>query len=159
MDRVPEDTALGRMREDHRSLLAAVGALEVACARPARSAAFPAKAVRTLADRLAVEYSAHVAEEDGLLALLLDGPVSTRQLAQEHAELADMLDAFRRTLERPVSRERDEQLRVQAMDLVALMRAQVRKEETLVFAIAARQAARSRSAPPSKRRPPRGESS
>ena len=159
MDQVPEDTALGRMREDHRSLLAAIDALEAASAKTPHGSAFPAKAVRALAERLADEYAAHVAEEDGLLALLLDGPVSSRQLAQEHAELSAMLETFRRTLDRPGSRERDEQLRVQVSDLVALLRSQVRKEETLVFAIAARRTARPRPASPSRRLPPRGEKS
>jgi hemerythrin-like domain-containing protein len=155
MDMAPRDSVLARMRADHRTLLEAVDALERATAARPAPASFPARAVRPLAERLAAEYAAHVIEEDGLMVPLLDGPVSTRQLALEHAELGTMLAAFRETLDRPAHRTRDEQLRVQAQDLVALMRSQIRKEETLVFAIAARHAARAHSPSP-KRRPPAG---
>jgi hemerythrin-like domain-containing protein len=156
MEPKPQDSVLARMRADHHALLEAVDAIERAIGnRPARGS-FPARAVRPLADRLAAEYAAHVIEEDGLMVPLLDGPVSTRQLALEHAELAAMIAAFRETLGRPAHRMRDEQLRVQAEDLVALMRSQIRKEETLVFAIAARHAARAANPPSPKRRPPAG---
>jgi len=150
------DSILARMRADHRALLDAVDALERAIGdRPARGS-FPVRALRPLAERLTAEYAAHVIEEDGLMVPLLDGPVSARQLALEHAELAAMIAAFRETLGRPTHRTRDEQLRVQAEDLVALMRSQIRKEETLVFAVAARQTARAANPPSPKRRPPAG---
>ena len=162
MEPTPHDSVLTRMRADHRALLEAVDALEREIGpRSGARTPFPARAVRPLAERLAAEYAAHVAEEDGLIVPLLsgqlpDGPVSTRQLVQEHAELGAMLAAFRETLARPAHRVRDEQLRVQAEDLVALMRSQIRKEDTLVFAIAARQAARTANPPSPKRRSPAG---
>jgi len=154
MEPVPQDSVLARMRADHRALLEAVDALERAIGE--RRASFPARAVRPLAERLEAEYAAHVVEEDGLMVPLLDGPVSNRQLALEHAELGAMIAAFRETLARPAQRMRDEQLRVQAEDLIALMRSQIRKEETLVFAIAARHAARAANPPSPKRRSPAG---
>jgi len=154
MEPNPHDSILARMRADHRALLEAVDALERAIGD--RRTSFPARTVRPLAERLAAEYAAHVTEEDGLMVPLLDGPLSTRQLALEHAELGAMIAAFRETLSRPAHRMRDEQLRVQAEDLVALMRSQIRKEETLVFAIAARHAARAANPPSPKRRPPAG---
>jgi hemerythrin-like domain-containing protein len=154
MEPNPHDSILARMRADHRALLEAVDALERAIGD--RRASFPARTVRPLAERLAAEYAAHVIEEDGLMVPLLDGPVSTRQLALEHAELGAMIAAFRETLGRPAHRMRDEQLRVQAEDLIALMRSQIRKEETLVFAVAARQTARAANPTSPKRRPPAG---
>ena len=151
--------ALARLHADHRALLDCVEDLERAIA--VRLSPFPARAVRAIADRLAADYASHVIEEDGLLLPLLagqlpGGPVTTERLREEHAELEAMLDAFRDTLGRPAHRERDVQLRVQAQDLAALLRSQVRKEETLVFAIAARHAARARTHASPKRQSPRG---
>jgi len=162
MEPTPQDSVLARMRADHRALLEAVDALErEVAARLTAHSPFPVRAVRTIADRLAADYASHVIEEDGLILPLLAGqlpdvPVTTERLRQEHAEIAAMLGAFRETLDRPAHRERDEQLRVQAQDLAALLRSQVRKEETLVFTIAARQAARARTKASPKRHSPRG---
>ena len=137
---------LERLRADHRALLEAVDTLE-------REVATPAPTLRAIADRLAAEYASHVIEEDGVILPLLerqlpDGSVTTEGLRQDHAELGAMLDAFRESLGLPASRERDEQLRVQAQDFAALLRSQLRKEETLVFAIAGRQATRDRTQSP-----------
>jgi hemerythrin-like domain-containing protein len=154
-----------RVRAEHAYVLAAVDALERATRAPAPGP-FPAASVREVAGRLAREFAAHAAAEDDLLLPLLAGGLpggaeTLRQVIAEHAEIRAMLVAFLSTLDRPESRARDEQLRVQARDLVALMRSQIRREETLVFAIAerrARDASAHRPAGRSATRPPRGDS-
>jgi hemerythrin-like domain-containing protein len=165
-----------RMRAEHAYVLEAVDALERAALGPRASARtpFPVAAARPLAERLAREFASHASAEDDVLVPLLagglpDGQAYVRQLVAEHAELRAMLVAFLATLSRSESAARDEQLRVQARDLTALMRSQIRKEETLVFAIAERQVARdasthrpsgrpaAREAPPTRPRPNRGD--
>ena len=128
---------LDAVRQKRHSLCAALDEFEhVACPHTPRSF-FPVETVRALVDQLALRFAAHAAARDGLLAFLrLD------RLGLEDDELTAMLTTFRETLDRPANRERDEQLRVQAADLVALLRSQLRKEETLVFAIAARATSR-----------------
>lgn len=162
MERRPKPSDLERMRREHVALLGAIDRFEsVACSR---TAPFPAATVRGLLDSLAAGFAAHVEAEDALLAPLLAtpgarGPVSVLELAQEHADLSAMMATLRETLALPASKDRDEQLRVQASDLVALLRSQIRKEETLVFAIAARRSTRTSSHESSKPRTPRGDRS
>lgn len=140
-----------RMRAEHAWVLETLDALDRELAGRRESAAgratFPAAAVRPLAERLAREFAAHATAEDDVLVPLLaggvpGGPSHVRQLVAEHAELRAMLAAFLATLGAPASARRDEQLTVQAHDFTALMRCQIRKEETLVFAIAEKQIAR-----------------
>jgi hemerythrin-like domain-containing protein len=140
-----------RMRAEHAWVLQTLDALDrelagrrgQAQARPS----FPVAAVRPLAESLAREFAAHASAEDDVLGPLLagglpDGPSQVRQLVAEHAELRAMLAAFLVTLDAPASSRRDEQLTVQAHDFTALIRSQIRKEETLVFGIAEKQIAR-----------------
>lgn len=148
-----------RMRAEHVYVLDAVGAIEGAMAAASARGPFPASAVRTLTDLLAREFTAHASAEDDVLIPMLagglpGGPPAMRQLVAEHAELRAMLAAFQATLARPGSAARDEQLFVQGRDLTALMRSQIRKEETLVFAIAERAGRRPHR--PTRMRPTRG---
>jgi hemerythrin-like domain-containing protein len=166
------------MRAEHAWVIEALDALdhELVLRReggPGRTP-FPVATVRPLAERLAREFAAHASAEDDVLVPLLagglpDGPSYVRQLVAEHAELRAMLLAFLATLAQPASAKRDEQLAVQAHDFTALMRSQIRKEETLVFAIAEKQLAKGaaahrtpgrpvpREAPASRPRPSKGE--
>ena len=163
-----------RMRAEHAWVIEALNALEHEVASRRTGGPFPTASVRPLAERLAREFAAHVSAEDEVLVPLLagglpDGPSYVRQLVAEHAELRAMLMAFLATLGLPASAKRDEQLAVQAQDFTALMRSQIRKEETLVFAIAEKQVAKGasahrtpgrpvpREAPASRPRPSKGE--
>lgn len=154
----PEE-ALQRIKSGHQAVLETAEALERAT-RP-QQGAIQVTELRALADRLAEEFGASASLEDGVLRSFLSGPLpdspmSIRQLELERSELNAMLDALKKTLDLPPRKDRDEQLRVQAQDLVALLRAQVRKEETLVFAIAARRSPRRPSVSSTKRHPPGG---
>lgn len=146
--------ALDAVRQKRHSLCSALDEFEhvTGLHSPPRSF-YPVETVRALFDQLAHRFAAHVEALDALLAPLSFEPLPVAQLTQENEELDAMFQAFRETLDRPAHRERDEQLRVQAADLVALLRSQLRKEETLVFAIAAR----TKSHPSPKRRTPRGD--
>ena len=137
--------ALDAMRQKRHSLVAALDEFEhVACLHAPPRSFFPAESVSALLDPLAHHFAAHVAATEALYAPLL------APLEPDPTELGTMFAAFRETLARPAHRERDEQLRVQAADLVALLRSHLRKEETLVFAM-------SRPAP--KKSTPRGDRS
>ena len=134
------------LRQSRLALIAALDEFEnVACVHATRRAFFPAETIGALLETLALRFEEHVQVAEGRLAPFLLDP-----LAQDPADFAAMFCAFRETLDRPAHEERDEQLRVQAADLVALMRAQLRKEETLLFAM---------TQPAPKRRAPRGDRS
>ncbi|MEP7027573.1 MAG: hemerythrin domain-containing protein [Candidatus Eisenbacteria bacterium] len=165
-----------RMRAQHAYVLQALAVLERALAAapaPGARSGIRIADLRVLVNELGRELAAHVSEEDEVLMPLLasglpEGPGFVRGLVAEHAELRAMLVAFAATLDRPEGAQRDEQIGVQGGDLIALTRLQIRKEETLVFAIAERliapgaPAPRSsgrREAPPSRPHPTRGEPS
>ena len=141
MDRARKTDAL---RQSRLALVAALDEFEnVACLHASRRAFFPAETIGALLDTLALRFAEHVEAAEGQLAPFLLDP-----LAQDPADFTAMFCAFRQTLHRPAHEDRDEQLRVQAADLVALLRAQLRKEETLLFAL---------TQPAPKRRTPRGD--
>ncbi len=154
MDRL---TIFERLRADHAGVLAELDAIE-ALLDEARAAAtatgtagpeplrLPLRALERLsgfAVHLEAQFATHLAAEDEVLypaltARLDNGRELTAPLHAEHRELRAMLATLLLTLARPASAARDEQLAVQARDLVDLLRIHIRKEEALLFGVAER---------------------
>jgi hemerythrin-like domain-containing protein len=63
---------------------------------------------------------------------------SVEPLHDEHGELRLMLERLCATFSEPPGKARDEQVAVQVHDLADLLRIHLRKEESLVFGVAAR---------------------
>jgi hemerythrin-like domain-containing protein len=142
------------LREDHARVLAdlervdalmsgraAAEAVGPEAAAGAHAAALAA--VRALAARLEVQFATHLAAEDGVLypaiARALDqGARLVAPLHVEHDDLRTMLAALAARLACAPDPDRDEQVFVQARDLVDLLRIHIRKEEALVFSVAER---------------------
>lgn len=131
-----------RLQRDHERVLRDVTELEGALARPGRTARGHAEIERVLA-MLERQFQTHMAAEDQLLypaiarAIPTSAP-SLEPLHDEHAELRQMLYRLQATLGEPKSADRDEQIAIQVHDLADLLRLHIRKEESLVFHVAAR---------------------
>ena len=132
-----------QMRRDHARVLSEIAALESALASPAAEGADIAADVPSLLDLLERQFRTHMAAEDEVLfpALLRALPAaagSLKPLHDEHAELRLMLKRLRATLAEPAGESRDEDTAVQVHDIADLLRIHLRKEESLVFGVAAR---------------------
>lgn len=133
------------LRRDHARVLKEIGALETALAAPARGSRGVSAAERSLPALTALldaQFASHMAAEDEILYPALLGAIpaassSIEPLFSEHAELRQMLSRLASTLEEPAAAERSEQIRVQVGDLADLLRLHIRKEESLVFRLAA----------------------
>lgn len=130
------------LREDHARVLRDVGALESALADPANRhrAADGMSQFVTLLER---QFRTHMKAEDEVLypaiARALPGSAaSIEPLHDEHAELRQMLRRLQDTLQETPGPEREEQITIQVHDLADLLRLHIRKEEALVFQVAAR---------------------
>lgn len=139
------DSIFERLRRDHARVLADLVALERAAQGPGEGAGDGERLqlLRGHVGMLEAQFATHMAAEDEVLypALRQALPEMEGRLAplgREHRELRSMLVLLAALLERPATRERDEQIAVQAQDLVDLLRIHIRKEEVVVFGVAGR---------------------
>lgn len=134
---------IDQMKRDHVRVLSEVSALEAALGTGAAVPSGIVVEVRRLLDMLHVQFQTHMLAEDQILfpALVRALPASAgsvEPLHDEHAELRLMLERLRATLAEPQGGPRDEETAVQVHDLADLLRIHIRKEESLVFGVAAR---------------------
>ena len=135
-------TIFHRMRADHSRVLGELDALE----RAATSGAGDLQRERTLLGLVGLlerQFDTHLRAEDevlfpALIEVLPEARGSLAPLRAEHDELRSMLAGLARVLEQPPGPAREEQVAVQARDLVDLLRIHVRKEEAVVFGVAER---------------------
>jgi len=132
------------LREDHDRMISELNVLSELAGAPSHNPR-EIDELRGLVVLLERECAAHMrAEEEALFPALAgsewmsEAAKSIPPLQAEHVELKDMLATLGGVLAGPASRERDEQIAVQAKDLVDLFRIHVRKEESLVFRMAER---------------------
>ena len=135
-------TLIERLRLDHEHVLRDIAALERALARDARRAHGSKAGIGRVLGMLEVQFQTHMAAEDQVLyPAIADHPRIRGQLEplhDDHAELRQMLARLQATLREEPTAERDEQIAVQIHDLADLLRLHIRKEEALVFHVAAR---------------------
>lgn len=136
-------TLIERLRLDHERVLRDIAALERALARDARRARRSTAAIGRVLAMLEVQFGTHMAAEDQVLypAIARTIPASAASLDplhDEHAELLQMLARLQATIREDPSADRDEQIAIQVHDLADLLRLHIRKEEALVFHVAAR---------------------
>ena len=136
-------TLIERLRLDHEHVLRDIAALERALARDARRAHGSKAGIGRVLGMLEVQFQTHMAAEDQVLypAIARTIPASAASLEplhDDHAELRQMLARLQATLREEPTAERDEQIAVQIHDLADLLRLHIRKEEALVFHVAAR---------------------
>jgi hemerythrin-like domain-containing protein len=129
-------------RRDHARVLARLRRFE-ASLPDGRGRALREPTLRALIAHLERQFATHMAAEEAVLFPALEhafpeSAASLRPLQQEHAELRTMLASLARTLARPASHERDEQVLVQAHDFADLLRIHIRKEESVVFDVSER---------------------
>jgi len=133
-----------QLRADHRHVLGQLPELEREAGIGARRGAAPrSAALPRILSTLARQFDTHMAAEEDvlfpLLARALPEALSRLEpLSLEHQELRGLLDSLTALMEAPANAERQEQIAVQARDLVDLLRIHVRKEEALVFGLAER---------------------
>jgi hemerythrin-like domain-containing protein len=133
-----------QLRADHRHVLDELPELERAAGIGARRKSAPrASTLRRILQTLARQFDTHLAaEEEVLFPLLAQALPETlgrlEPLSLEHQELRGLLGSLSRLMKVPANAEREEQIAVQARDLVDLLRIHVRKEEALVFRLAER---------------------
>jgi hemerythrin-like domain-containing protein len=135
-----------QLRADHRHVLAELPRLEREAGistRRAKPAPIGGYTLAGILEALARQFDSHMAAEDDvlfpLLARALPETLSRLEpLSLEHQELRWLLGSLTRLMRAPTSRERDEQIAVQARDFVDLLRIHVRKEEVVVFRVAER---------------------
>lgn len=132
------------LRDDHARVLSELGVLAELAQSPA-PAPREIDELRGIVVLLERECAAHMRmEEEALFPALAQSEWMTETtqtiapLLAEHGELRDMLATLAGVLAAPASVARDEQIAVQAKDLVDLFRIHVRKEEALIFRIAER---------------------
>jgi hemerythrin-like domain-containing protein len=137
-------TVFRPFRDDHRRVLARLDDLERVIARGGRRAQLGRRAEATLQELAALltrQFATHMAAEENVLypamrAALPASVASLEPLASEHRELRHMLDRLTSLLAAPAGADRDEQVAVEAQDLVDLLRIHIRKEEAVVFTVA-----------------------
>ncbi|HYJ32435.1 MAG TPA: hemerythrin domain-containing protein [Candidatus Binatia bacterium] len=138
-------TLIERLRRDHERVLRDITELEGALVRsaPATRGAAAEERIGSVLAMLERQFQTHMAAEDQILypaisrAIPASAP-SLEPLHDEHAELRQMLHRLQATLGEPKSADRDEQIPIQVHDLADLLRLHIRKEESLVFHVAAR---------------------
>ena len=99
--------------------------------------------LRALIAHLERQFATHMAAEEVVLFPALERAFpesagSLRSLCDEHVELRAMLAALAATLMRAPTRQRDEQVVIQARDFADLLRLHIRREETIVFDVSER---------------------
>jgi len=143
-DRMSSMDTFRHLREDHARVLSELGIL-ADLAETRSPGPREIDELRGLVILLERECAAHMrAEEEALFPALTesewmtDAAKTLAPLKAEHGEIKDMLATLAGVLAAPAGRGRDEQIAVQARDLVDLFRIHVRKEEALVFRMAER---------------------
>jgi len=138
-------TMFERMRHDHRSVLEQVSKLELGVLATDRGVrALMQERDRELLELVAMlerQFATHMAAEDQVLfpeleRVLPQGHAAVEPLRAEHEELRAMLQRLGKTLREPARAVRDEQISVQARDLIDLLRIHIRKEESIVLNVA-----------------------
>ncbi len=132
--------------DDHRRVLERLAALEPVIARQGRTGRLSRRgesSLRELVTALFHQFSTHMSAEENVLypALAEAFPAarqSLRPLQREHAELRTMLLRLDALLGNPATDSRDEQVAVQARDLIDLLTIHIRKEEHSVLDVARR---------------------
>lgn len=135
-----------RLRADHARVLREIEDLESSLARHGRAGRLPAAVEAGLPSFLALleaEFASHMAAEDDILypALMAAIPAASGSLSAltaEHAELRQMLARLMAIVENAVAPDRAQEIRVQVRDIAELLRAHIRKEESLAFGLAPR---------------------
>jgi hemerythrin-like domain-containing protein len=135
-----------RMRSDHSKVLERIAALESAIMGERERGASRAErdaVIREVVELLRAQFSTHMAAEDEVLyPALAEALPETRSsiepLRADHAELRSMLDRLAATVTKPARGSRDEDIAVQARDLIDLLRIHIRKEEAVVLSVAER---------------------
>lgn len=135
-----------RMRAEHREVLARIDALEADTDRMGRTDGADApteQSIRDVLEHLRRQFDTHMRAEDEVIYPTLEEalPTAGRSVAplrQEHGELRSMLSDLEGTLGRTPGRARNQQIAVQGQDFVDLLRIHIRKEESVVFAVAER---------------------
>lgn len=135
-----------RMRADHRAVIKRTDAMLAnadTIAGAGRGGSAARTALRATVAHLARQFATHMRAEDEVIYPAVEGALpSSRErlqpLAAEHEELRSMLVDLRDALQRPRTPARDEQIEVAVRDLVDLLRIHIRKEEAVVFTVAAR---------------------
>jgi hemerythrin-like domain-containing protein len=130
------------LRDDHARMLSELDVLAVLAHAGTRGPR-AIDELRGLVVLLESECAAHMRTEEEALFPALAGTLpeavkSVEPLRAEHDELKDMLATLAGVLAGPANDARDEQIAVQAKDLVDLFRIHVRKEEALIFRMAER---------------------
>lgn len=134
---------IDRMRRDHERVLRDVASLEGALTRAPRAKRGPSEAIARVLAMLELQFQTHMAAEDQILYPAIERTLSSsaatlEPLHGEHVELREMLGRLQATLREPPSADKDEQVAVQVHDMADLLRLHIRKEEALVFHVAAR---------------------
>lgn len=137
------DSVFGPFRDDHRHVLSRLGVLERAIEPGVPLQSGAERELQSVVALLRQQFGSHLAVEERVLypALVEAFPEAAPGLGPleaEHAELRSMLERLDALLAKPAAADRDEQIVVQARDLVDLLRIHIRKEEQAVFAVAAR---------------------
>ncbi|MEK7824529.1 MAG: hemerythrin domain-containing protein [Candidatus Eisenbacteria bacterium] len=135
-------TIFQRMRADHAHVLGELDGLERA-ARGGADGLHRERDLARLVRMLERQFATHMRAEDevlfpALIEALPEARGSLAPLRAEHDELRSMLAGLTRVLLQPPGPAREEQIAVQARDLVDLLRIHVRKEEAIVFSVAER---------------------
>jgi len=137
------DRLIAHMKRDHERVLSEIATLESALESGGARSSDVALEIQRLLDLLEDQFRTHMLAEDEILfpALMRALPASSgsvEPLHDEHSELRLMLERLRATFAEPASGARDEQAAVEVHDLADLLRIHLRKEESLVFGVAAR---------------------
>ena len=132
-----------RFRADHRHVMSRLDAVERAIDLGGPLTLSAKHELEHMVALLRHQFASHVTAEEQLLypALVEAFPEAApglRPLEVEHAEMRSMVARLASLLSQSAARDRDEQLVVQAHDLVDLLRIHIRKEEQAVFNVAAR---------------------
>lgn len=132
-----------RFRQDHALVLSRLDGLERAIEHGGRLDPDGSRLIEDVAALLRDQFASHVTAEERVLYPALadafpEAAPSLRPLQAEHVEMRAMVARLATLLAWPASAARDEQLVVQARDLVDLLRLHIRKEELAVFNVAER---------------------
>ena len=133
------------LRREHRLVLSRIAVLEKSAA-PGAARGHRARRNQDVAQVTALlerQFATHMSAEDevlfpALVKVLPETRASIVPLQAEHAELRSILAGLQASLRRPPGASRDQQIAVQARDLVDLLRIHIRKEEAVIFGVAER---------------------
>jgi len=130
-----------RLRRDHTRVLARLASIHATAPTPGHHV--HETPLRQHLAGLERQFDTHMAAEEAVLypALAATFPEAADTLTplhEEHADLRAMLSSLQRLLDQPAERSRDIQIAVDVRDFVDLLRAHIRKEESVVFDVSER---------------------